>query len=79
MVATAEGKKDALFTLLGALSGAFIFSLLFPTIEALLIENANFGALTLEHLIGVQGIYLAIPLSAVLLFVAFFGLKDRYQ
>jgi len=79
LVATAEGKKDALFTLLGALSGAFIFSLLFPTIEALLIENANFGALTLEHLIGVQGIYLAIPLSAVLLFVAFFGLKDRYQ
>ena len=79
VVGTSEGKKDAMFTLLGALVGAFLFSLVFPTIESTLIENANFGQLTLESMIGINGIYLAIPFSAMLLFVAFFVLKDSYQ
>ncbi len=79
VVGTSEGKKDALFTLLGALCGAFLFSLVFPGIEAMLIENANFGAITLEDMLGINGIYLAIPFSMMLLFLAFFVLKDQYQ
>ena len=79
VVGTSEGKKDALFTLLGALTGAFLFSLVFPALEALLIENANFGAVTMESMLGINGIYLAIPFSAALLFLAFFVLKDSYQ
>lgn len=79
VVGTSEGKKDAMFTLLGALVGAFLFSLVFPAIETTLIENANFGQITLESLIGINGIYLAIPFSAMLLFLAFFVLKDSYQ
>ena len=79
VVGTSEGKKDAMFTLLGALCGAFLFSLVFPTLEAALIENANFGAITLESMLGVNGIYLAIPFSAALLFLAFFVLKDQYE
>lgn len=79
VVGTSEGKKDALFTLLGGLVGAFIYSLTFPAIEGALIQNANFGAVTLETLLGVNGIYLAIPFSAALLFVAFFVLKDQYE
>lgn len=79
VVGTSEGKKDALFTLLGALVGAFLFSVMYPPLEALLIENANFGAVTLESVTGVNGIYLAIPFSAMLLALAFFVLKDQYQ
>jgi len=78
VVGTAEGKKDALFTLLGALAGALLFALAFPFLEATLIEPANFGAVTLESLFGISGIYIALPFSAMLLFMAFFVLKDRY-
>lgn len=79
VVGSAEGKKDALFTLLGALVGALLFSLAFPYLEASLIIPANFGEVTLESLLGISGIYLAIPFSALLLFLAFFVLKDRYD
>lgn len=78
VVGTSEGKRDALFTLLGALAGAFVYSLVFPYLEGALIETANFGKVTLEDMVGVNGIYLAIPLSLALLGLAFFVLKDRY-
>lgn len=79
VVGTSEGKLDALFTLIGALFGAFIFSLVFPSMDAWLIQHANFGKITMEEVIGVSGIYLAIPFSVMLLFMAFFVLKDRYD
>ena len=78
VVGTSEGKKDAMFTLLGALVGAFLFSLVYPAVESTLIANANFGAVTMESLLGINGIYLAIPFSAALIALAFFVLKDRY-
>lgn len=79
IVGTSEGKKDAIATLVGALVGAFIFSLAFPFIDELLLQNANYGKITIVELIGVSGIYVAIPFSLALLFVAFFLLKDRYE
>ena len=79
VVGASEGKKDAIFTVLGALTGAFVFSLVFPYLEAALIEPANYGKVTLESLLGINGIWIAIPFSAALLFFAFFVLKDRYE
>jgi len=79
LVGASEGKLDALFTLLGALFGAFVFAMAFPILDAWLLQNANFGKITLEEVIGVSGIYLAIPFSMMLLFLAFFVLKDRYE
>ncbi|MDH3643449.1 MAG: YeeE/YedE family protein [Gammaproteobacteria bacterium] len=79
VVGTSEGKKDALFTLLGALVGAFTFSLVYPYIETGLIQNANFGKITMEDLAGINGIYLAVPFSLALLGLSFFVLKDRYE
>ena len=79
VVGSAEGKLDAIFTLLGALTGAFLFSLAFPALESGLMEAANFGTVTLESLLGVNGIYIALPFSLALLFMAFFVLKDRYD
>ena len=78
VVGTSEGKKDALFTLAGALVGAFLFSLVYPSFESL-ISSANFGQVTMEDLLGINGIYLAIPMSCALLALSFFVLKDRYS
>jgi uncharacterized membrane protein YedE/YeeE len=79
IVGSGEGKKDAMFTVLGAFVGAFVFSLVFPYIESGLIAKANFGKITFESLLGINGIYLAIPFSLALLAVSFFVLKDRYE
>ncbi len=79
IVGSGEGKKDAMFTVLGAFVGAFVFSLVFPYIESGLIAKANFGKITFEGLLGINGIYLAIPFSLALLGVSFFVLKDRYE
>jgi len=79
VVGTSEGKKDALFTLLGAFVGAYLFALVYPSIESSLIEKANFGKVTLENLVGIPGIVLAIGLSVILLSLSFFVLKDRYE
>jgi len=79
IVGAAEGKKDALFTVLGALTGAFLFSLSFPYLESTLIEPANYGKVTLESMLGINGIWIAIPFSAALLYAAFFVLKDQYE
>lgn len=78
VVGTSEGKLDAVFTLIGALLGAFLFSLVFPALDAWLIQNANLGKITMVDIIGIEGVYLAIPFSAMLLVLAFFVLKDRY-
>jgi hypothetical protein len=79
VVGSSEGKKDAMFTVLGAFVGAFVFSLTFPYIESGLIAKANFGKITFESLLGINGIYLAIPFSLALLAISFFVLKDRYE
>ncbi len=79
VVGTSEGKKDAFFTLLGALVGAFIFSVTFPYIEESLIQNFNYGKVTLESVMGINGIFIAIPFSLALLGLSFFVLKDRYE
>ena len=79
VVGASEGKKDAMATLLGGLVGALVFSLVYPFIETALIQNANFGQITLESVLGVSGIYLAIALSTGLLGVVFFVLKDKYE
>ena len=79
VVGSSEGKKDAMFTVLGAFVGAFMFSLAFPYIESGLIAKANFGEITFESLLGINGIYLAIPFSLALLAISFFVLKDSYE
>jgi uncharacterized membrane protein YedE/YeeE len=74
-----EGKKDAIFTLLGALAGALLFSLLFPVLDEKVLAPADLGSVTLESVLGVNGLYIAVPMSAALIFLAFFVLRDRYE
>jgi uncharacterized membrane protein YedE/YeeE len=79
VVGSAEGKLDALFTLIGGLAGALLFAFAFPVLEEALIVPANLGEVTLESLLGINGIYIALPFSAALIIMAFFVLKDRYE
>ena len=79
IVGTSEGKKDALATLVGGLFGALIFSLVFPGLDEAILQSSNLGKITFEDVLGVNGIYLAIPFSLALLFTTFFVLKDQYE
>ncbi|MEK9792758.1 MAG: YeeE/YedE thiosulfate transporter family protein [Halieaceae bacterium] len=79
VVGASEGKWDAIFTVLGGLIGAILFALAFPFIETTLLEPLSFGKVTLQDLTGISSAYLALPLSAMLLGLAFFALKDRYE
>jgi uncharacterized membrane protein YedE/YeeE len=79
VVGSSEGKLDAIFTVVGGLVGAFLFSLAYPHLEAALIEPANYGKVTLESMLGINGIWIAIPFSAALIGLAFFVLKDSYE
>ncbi|HAD09525.1 MAG TPA: hypothetical protein DCF62_08605 [Porticoccaceae bacterium] len=78
VVGAAEGKKDALATLLGGLVGALIFSLVYPYLEGL-INTANFGKLTLDSAIGINSIWLALAIFVAFIAMTFFILKDKYE
>ncbi len=79
LLASAEGKTDAVFTLIGGLVGAALYALVYPFM-APLIGIANFGEITLASVFHISnGIWIAIPFSAILLLLVFRVLKDRYE
>ena len=79
IVASAEGKTDAVFTLLGGLAGAALYALVYPLMKPL-IGLTNYGEITLASVFNVtNGIWIAIPFSAILLLLVFRVLKDRYE
>lgn len=79
VLASAEGKTDAVFTLLGGLVGAAIYALVYPFM-APLIGLTNFGEITIPGIFNItNGIWIAIPFSAILLILIFRVLKDRYE
>jgi hypothetical protein len=79
VLASAEGKTDAMFTILGGLVGAALYAVVYPWM-APLIKLTNFGEITLASVFNVtNGIWIAIPFSAILLLLVFKVLKDRYE
>ena len=79
VLASAEGKTDAMFTLLGGLTGAALFAVVYP-LMAPLINLTNFGKITFASIFNVSnGIWIAIPFSAILFLLVFRVLKDRYE
>jgi uncharacterized membrane protein YedE/YeeE len=78
VVASAEGKTDAMVTVLGGLAGALLYAVLYPALSGLL-GMTNYGEVTLATAFGVNGLWVAIPFSAILLFLSFKLLKDRYE
>ncbi|MCH9017202.1 MAG: YeeE/YedE family protein [Chloroflexi bacterium] len=78
IVAAAEGKTDAVVTIAGGLAGTLIYSLVYPAMKGL-IGMTNYGEVTVPSVLGVTGLWVAIPFSAVLLLLVFKVLKDRYE
>jgi uncharacterized membrane protein YedE/YeeE len=78
VVASAEGKTDAMVTVLGGLAGALLYAVAYPAISGLL-DITNYGEVTIASAIGVNGLWIAIPFSAILLLLSFKVLKDRYE
>ena len=77
VVASAEGKTDAIVTVVGGLFGALLYSFLYPAFAGL-INVTNYGTVTLPSVFGVEGIWIAVPFSAILLLLAFKLVRDRY-
>jgi len=70
LAAAAEGKPDAWVTILGGLVGALVFAFAFPELEEHWLSMGRFGSVTVQGLLGVQGIWLAVPLSVGCLYLA---------
>lgn len=69
VVGAAEGRKDALLTLVGGLAGSLVFTLAYPWIDRLLIQPLNLGKITLADVVHAPAIAVAAVLSLALLAV----------
>jgi uncharacterized membrane protein YedE/YeeE len=78
IVASAEGKTDAMVTVLGGLTGALVYAIAYPALSGL-IEVTNYGNVTVASVFDVNGLWVAIPFSAILFLLMFKVLKDRYD
>jgi hypothetical protein len=71
LAAAAEGKPDAWMTVLGGLIGALVFAFLFPELEEHLLSIGRYGKVTLHGELGIAGIWPAVPLGGVFIWLAF--------
>lgn len=78
VVASAEGKTDAMMTVVGGLVGALLYALVYPALSGL-IGITNYGEVTVASAMGIDGIWIAIPFSAILFLLMFKLVKDRYE
>ncbi len=78
IVAAGEGKTDAMVTILGGLAGAALYAVAYPLFGSL-ISLTNYGEVTVPSVFGIDGLWIAVPFSAILLLLAFRVLKDRYD
>jgi hypothetical protein len=68
-----------MLTFLGGLTGAALYAVIYP-LMAPLISLTNYGEITLPSVFNVtNGIWIAVPFSAILLLLVFKVLKDRYE
>lgn len=67
MVAIGEGKKDAIFTVLGGLVGAAVFAHFWPWLSTNIINPGDLGSITVSSALSISN------WSAVLLVAAVFG------
>ena len=78
IVASAEGKTDAIVTVLGGLAGALLYSIAYPAFRGLIAVTPS-GAVTVPSVFDINGLWIAIPFSAILFLLMFKVLKDRYE
>ncbi|MDX2182563.1 MAG: YeeE/YedE thiosulfate transporter family protein [Gemmatimonadaceae bacterium] len=69
VVGIGEGRKDAWAAIAGGVLGAFVFTLVWPIVEPLLIKPLNFGKITIAELLGANPLMVAAVLAVVFLTV----------
>lgn len=62
--ALGQGKKDAVFVVLGALLGTFAYAFVHQPLKAALIDNGNLGNLTFDKLLGMSPVLTAFLFAA---------------
>ena len=70
VVGVSEGRRDALMTLLGGVTGALVFTLVYTLIEGWLIKPLNFGKITLADVMHVPAMVVAVGMAAIFLTLA---------
>lgn len=70
LAAAAEGKPDALMTIVGGLFGAWTFAFVWPDIESSLASLGGFGPVTIHGSFGINGLLIALPLGVLCLWGA---------
>ena len=69
VVGIGERRVDALFALLGGITGALVFTLVYRLIEAPLIKPLSYGKLTVPDLLHLPAVAVAIGVAALFLTV----------
>ena len=67
VVGVAEGRRDALVALLGGVTGALVFTLVYTFIEGSLIKPLSYGKITVASVLHLPPLLVAIGLAAVML------------
>lgn len=67
VVGAGEGRRDALFAILGGIVGALVFTLVYNSVAAPLMAPMNLGKITLADVLHVKPIIAAVLLAAVFL------------
>lgn len=71
LVGAAEGRKDALFTIVGGLAGALVFALVYPALKPVLIEPLSLGSPTLAEVSGLGKGLAGMLFGALMVLLAF--------
>lgn len=78
LVAVAQGKVDAMVTVLGGLAGALTLALTWDYIEPVLVQPLNYGSESIPDLLGVRPLYVALALGVIAaVFVAYLNQVDK--
>ena len=71
VVGAGEGRKDALFALLGGVVGAFVFTIMFSSVIAPMNTLMDYGKLTLDQMLGLPAVGTAIGLGVIFLGIVY--------
>lgn len=77
LVGLGGGVRDGLLAVLGGLTGALVFILVYPALEPILIKPMNLGKLTLHEVLGVP--YLAAALVMAVLLAGIIAWLNRLE
>jgi uncharacterized membrane protein YedE/YeeE len=68
-VGIGEGRRDALVALLGGLTGALLFTLVYPSVIDPVVKLMDYGKITLADVLGVPALPLALAVGAIFIAV----------